>query len=179
LATNTQEASQIDLVVIGSSLGRENWLADCSASIKRDHIAVVSFGFELAKIGWVMDNTNADRFLFLQDSWLIKDEAFWDLLDATTGSVAITADPYFFGCYAGVYERSVIKQIGVPVVTDKRDAIDKEISWHKRYVEVAGEPMVLFPDLTDANATRQVERHGRINLVLENDYIAKYKGTWY
>jgi hypothetical protein len=179
LATNTQKASQIDLVVIGSSLGRESWLADCSASINRNHIAVISFGFELAKIGWVMDNTNADRFLFLQDSWVVKDESFWDLLDDTSGSVALTADPYFFGCYAGIYERSVIEQIGVPQIKTKREAIDSEIAWHKSYVEVAGEPVVLFPDLTDAKATRQVERHGRINLLLENDYIAKYKGTWY
>jgi len=179
LDTNTQEASQIHLVVIGSSLGRQDWLADCSASIKRDHIAVVSYGFELAKIGWVMDNTTADRFLFLQDSWVIKDEAFWDLVDATTGSVALTADPYFFGCYAGVYERWVIEQIGVPVMADKRDAILHEIKWHKSYVEVAGQPTVLFPELTDSKALGQIELHGRTNLVLENDYLVKYKGTWY
>jgi hypothetical protein len=166
------------LIVIGSSPEREGWLADCSASISREHIAVVSFGFELAKISWVMSNTKAERFLFLQDSWIVKDQGFWDLLDDQTGSVAITSDPYFYGCYAGVYDRAVIEQIGTPVITDKRDAIAKEISWHKSYVEVAGTPAVLFPDLTDSNATRQEERHGRTNLVLENQYLTKYKGTW-
>jgi hypothetical protein len=167
------------LVVIGSSPDRQKWLADCSGSIKRDHIAVVNTGFELGKIRWVMENTTADRFLFLQDSWLIKDEGFWDLLDAHSGSVAINSDPYYFGCYAGVYERSVIEQIGVPVMADKREAILNEIDWHKAYVEVAGEPTVLFTDLTDNNAKGTVERHGRINLVLENKYIAKYKGPWF
>jgi hypothetical protein len=166
------------LIVIGSSPGREQWLAGCTASISREHIAIVSFGFELAKISWVMANTNAERFLFLQDSWVVKDDRFWDLLESTTGSVAITADPYFFGCYAGVYERWVIEQIGVPIISDKRDAIRNEIDWHKSYVEVAGNPQVLFPELTDANSTRQEERHGRTNLVLENDYLVKYKGTW-
>jgi len=63
-------------------------------------------------------------------------------------------------------------------MSDKRDAIRHEIDWHKRYVEVAGNPQVLFPELTDANSTRQEERHGRTNLVLENDYLVKYKGTW-
>ena len=178
MATDTNQASQIDLVAIGSSLGRESWLADSSASINRNHIAVISYGFELAKIGWIMDNTNADRFLFLQDSWVIKDEGFWDLLEAHTGSVAITADPFFYGCYAGVYERSVIEKIGVPEIKTKREAIDNEIKWHMSYVELASQLVVLFPDLTDANATRQVKRHGRTNLVLENDYIVKYKGTW-
>jgi hypothetical protein len=179
LDTNTQEASQIDLVVIGSSPDRQKWLADCSGSIKRDHIAVVNTGYELGKIRWVMENTTAQRFLFLQDSWQIKDERFWQLLDGLSGSVAITADPYFFGCYAGVYERSVIEQIGVPVMADKRDAILHEIKWHKSYVEVAGEPTVLFPDLTDSKALGQIELHARTNLVLENDYLVKYKGTWY
>jgi hypothetical protein len=167
------------LVVVGSSPDRQDWLADCSASIKREHIVVVNFGFELAKIDWVMKNTNAERFLLLQDSWLIKDDAFWDLLEAHPGSVAINSDPYYFGCYAGIYERSVIEKICVPVMADKRDAIRNEIDWHKAYVEVAGEPVVLFSDLTDNNATGTVKRHGRINLVLENDYIAKYKGTWF
>lgn len=166
------------LIVIGSSEGREKWLADCSASIKRNHIAVVSFGFELAKIAWVIENTNSNRFLFLQDSWVIKDEGFWELLDGCDGSVAITPDPYFYGCYAGVYERAVIEKIGIPAILDKRDSVNQEIAWHKRYVEVAGNPKVLFPNLTDASATRQEERHGRMNLVLENKYLVKYKGTW-
>jgi hypothetical protein len=166
------------LVVVGSSPDRQEWLADCSASIKREHIVVVNFGFALAKIDWVMKNTNAERFLLLQDSWVIKDGGFWDLLEAHTGSIAINSDPYYFGCYAGVYERSVIEQIGVPVMKDKRDAIHHEIEWHKRYVGVAGEPTVLFPELTDANSLGMIELHGRTNLVLENDYIVKYKGTW-
>jgi hypothetical protein len=167
------------LVVVGSSPDREHWLADCSGSIKREHIAVVNTGFELGKISWVINNTNAERFLFLQDSWLIKDEGFWNLLDEHSGSVAINSDPYYFGCYTGVYERWVIDEIGVPFMRDKREAIKNEIDWHKSYVEVAGEPPVLFPDLTDKNSTGIVDRHSRMNLVLENDYIAKYKGTWF
>ena len=166
------------LTVIGSSPDRQAWLADCSASLGREHIAVVSYGYELAKIAWVMENTTVDRFLFLQDSWVIKSDNFWDLLGQFEGSVALTADPYFFGCYAGVYERQVIDRIGVPVVRDKAHSILLEIDWHRQYVEASGEPTVLFPDLTDANATDVVERHGRKNLVLENDLVVKWKGTW-
>ena len=166
------------LTVIGSSPDRHEWLADCSASIRREHIAVVNSGYELGKIRWVMENTNADRFLFLQDSWQVKDDGLWDLLEAQSGSVAITNDPYYYGCYAGVYERWVIEQIGVPLIADKREAIRNEIDWHKSYVEVSGNPQVLFPELIDRNSTRQEEKHGRTNLVLENDYLIKYKGTW-
>jgi hypothetical protein len=138
----------------------------------------VNYGFELNKIRWVMDNTKLDRFLFLQDSWEVKSPKFWDLLEQFEGSVALTRDPYFFGCYAGVYERHIIERVGVPSVKDKAHSILLEIDWHRRYVEVGGEPTVLFPELTDANATRIVERHGRQNLVLENEFVVKWKGTW-
>jgi hypothetical protein len=179
LETSPKETFEIVLTVIGSSPDRHEWLADCSASIRREHIAVVNSGYELGKIRWVMENTNTDRFLFLQDSWQVKDDGFWDLLEAESGSVAITDDPYYYGCYAGVYERSVIEQIGIPVMTDKHDAISNEIAWHQSYFKAVGELKVLFPDLRDSNATRQVELNGRTNLVLENDYLVKYKGTWY
>jgi hypothetical protein len=167
------------LVVIGSSSERKDWLADCSNSIGREHICVVNEGYELAKIRWVMENTNAKRFLFLQDSWLVKDDKFWELLEGEEGSICLTADPYYYGCFAGVYERWVIEQIGIPVMGSKLDAIANEIAWHKDYVRVAGEPKVLFPELTDLNARETLEKNGRTNLVLENDYIVKYKGTWY
>ena len=166
------------LTVIGSSPDRQAWLADCSASLGREHIAVVSYGYELAKIAWVMENTSVDRFFFLQDSWQVKTPAFWDLLDQFEGSVALTRDPYFFGCYAGVYERSVVDRIGTPVVRDKQDSILLEIDWHRRYVEASVEPTVLFPELTDKNATEVVVKHGRENLVLENEFVVKFKGTW-
>ena len=166
------------LTVIGSSPDRQAWLADCSASLGREHIAVVSYGYELAKIAWVMENTSVDRFFFLQDSWQVKTPAFWDLLDQFEGSVALTRDPYFFGCYAGVYERSVVDRIGTPVVKDKQDSILLEIDWHRRYVEASVEPTVLFPELTDKNAAGVVVKHGRENLVLENEFVRKFKGTW-
>jgi hypothetical protein len=166
------------LVVIGSSPERKEWLANCSDSIRREHISVVNEGFELAKIRWVIENTNAEKFLFLQDSWVIKDDKFWELLEAEDGSVCFTADPYYYGCYAGVYERWVIDQIGIPVIESKLDAIDNEIAWHKHYVEVAGKPKVLFPKLTDSNSTRKLEKNGRMNLVLENEFVIKLKGTW-
>lgn len=178
LDATTKQVAQVMLVVIGSSPDRHQWLADCSESINREHIAVVNEGYELGKIRWVMENTTAERFLFLQDSWIIKDDRFWTLLEGLSGSVAITDDPYYYGCYAGVYERWVIEKIGIPTIIDKADSISKEITWHHQYFQAVGEMTVLFPELRDANAILQVERHGRVNLLLENNYIAKYKGTW-
>jgi hypothetical protein len=166
------------LTVIASSPDRTSWASDCLQSLGRDAIIVTYGDYELGKIGWVMEHTKADRFLFLQDSWQIKSDGFWGLLNQFEGSIALTRDPYFFGCFTGVYERHVIEQVGVPVVTDKAHSILLEIDWNRRYVDIAGEPTVLFPELTDANATRVVQRHGRDNLVLENEFVVKWKGTW-
>ena len=137
-----------------------------------------NWGYELGKIRWVMENTTAERFLLLQDSWVVKTPDFFTLLEQTEGSVALTQDPYFFGCFAGVYERSVIEDIGIPTISNKLQAVESERYWHESYVMKAGEPTVLFPDLTDENATEVRFHNGRDNLILENDYIIKYKGTW-
>ena len=166
------------LIVIGTSPDRAEWLAASSGSIGREHIVVSNWGFELGKIAWVMDNTTAERFLFLQDSWVVKTPAFFTLLEDSVGSVALTQDPYFFGCFAGVYERSVIEDIGVPVIESKFEAVQAERFWHESYVMSAGEPRVLFPELTDENATEVRVHNGRENLILENEFVLKYKGTW-
>ena len=166
------------LIVIGSSPDRAEWLEACSGSIGREHIVVSNWGFELGKIRWVMKNTSADRFLFLQDSWVVKTPDFFTLLDDLVGSVALTADPYFFGCFAGVYERWVIEDIGLPVIETKFEAVQAERHWHESYVMTAGEPTVLFSELTDENATEVRFHNGRDNLILENEYVRKYKGTW-
>ena len=166
------------LIVIGSSPDRGEWAAEASASIGREHIVVSNYGFELNKIRWVIENTRAERFLFLQDSWRIKSDKFWGLIDQFEGSIALNRDPYFFGCYAGVYERWVVERIGIPWVENKQHSILLEIDWHRHYVEIAGEPTVLFPELTDANATGVVVKNGRENLLLENEYVEKWKGTW-
>ena len=166
------------LIAIGTNPDRAHWAHDSSASIGREHIVVSNYGYELAKLGWLMTHTTADRFLFLQDSWVVKTPDFFDLLTEHTGSLALLSDPYYFGCYAGIYERKVIEEIGVPTISLKFDAVQAERSWHESYVQISGEPPVLFPELRDDTATEVRHHHGRDNLILENDYIIKYKGTW-
>lgn len=166
------------LIVIGTSPDRAEWLEASSGSINLEHIIVSNWGYELNKIQWVIENTTAERFLFLQDSWVIKNANFFTLLDQHKGSIALTQDPYFFGCFAGVYERGIIEQIGIPEINTKLEAVLAEKWWHEAYVNAAGAPTVLFPELTDENSTQTIFHNGRENLILENEYVMKYKGTW-
>jgi hypothetical protein len=163
-------------IVIGTTPDRSNWLAECAASIGRPFIAVSNYGYELGKIRWVMENTNIERFLFLQDSVIIKSDAFWDLLEGYDGSVSINQDPTYYGSYMGVYERAILKHLDLPVMETKRDAVTHEVDWARRYIQVGGIVPVMFPTLRDGEEFEV--HHGRMNMVIENDYIKKYKGTW-
>lgn len=165
-------------VVIATTPGRENWLAQCLASIDRPTVVLSDFTFELGKIRWVYDNTTIDRFLFLQDSVVVKDQALFDLLNEP-GSIALTNDPRPFGMFLGVYERSVLAQIKIPLPQNKQESIDLEISWTEEYCRHATVLRTAYPELTDRNATRKEQLFGRNNLVLENAHLIKYKGTWH
>lgn len=168
------------VTVIGTAPGREAWLAQCLVSIGIRDIQVISLndGYELGKIHWVLNNTIHDRFLFLQDSCEIKNSTFWSLLDEYQYSVALMNDPFLYGCYMGIYERRILEQLDFwPEINSKADSIRFEIEWTRAYCDKAGEVPVLFPDLHDSMGVKR-ERFGRDNLVLENEYFAKWKGTW-
>ena len=165
-------------VVIATTPGREDWLAQCLASIDRPTVVLSDFTFELGKIRWVYDNTTVDRFMFLQDSVVVKDQALFNLLDEP-GSIALTADPRPFGMYMGVYERNVLAQIEIPLPQSKQESIEREISWTEDYCRHTTVLRTAYPELTDRNAVREEQLFGRNNLVLENEHLIKYKGTWH
>ena len=53
------------------------------------------------------------------------------------------------------------------------------MEWTRTYHEAEPSAHLLFSDFTDRHARgRKEERYGRVNLVLENQYLIKYKGTW-
>ena len=165
------------MIIIATTPGRENWLAQCLASITKPVLVLSDFTFELGKINWIFNRTNVERFLFLQDSVVIKDEKLFELL-YERASIALTNDPNVYGMYMGVYEREHLVKIDIPIPKSKREAIEFEMSWTAKYCQVAKNVRVAFPDLTDRNAKKKEIVFGRENLVLENEYLIKYKGNW-
>ena len=168
------------MIVISTTPGRESWLRDCLESIKRPVIVISNFNYELGKIKFIYENTNLSFFLLLQDSVIVKNDKFFDLMfeAAGMGSAAVTNDPHIFGMYMGVYTRQTLAKTGIPNCNSKKEAIEYEISWHERYVNFEPTLPVVFPELNDSRAAKKELRHGRLNLVLENDYLIKYKGNW-
>lgn len=171
-------------VVISTGLDRGHWVADCLRSIQRDYLTVCrsNTGGELGAIRMIYESTHWPRWLLLQDSCVVLDQGLFDLVDAVDGPLLVAPRPCM---YLAVYERRVLDVVGIPAVqagADRELAITHECEWVDRYVAAAEslgfEVPVLLPDFTDANARGVEEHHGRKNLVLENAYLRKYKGTW-
>jgi hypothetical protein len=108
---------------------------------------------------------------------IIKDQSFLQAGWRKGTSVPLSNCPTAFGMYLGIYSRATLNKVGIPVAQNKEDAIRYEVEWHREYCNQE-QVEIMFPELTDGNAKGTEEHHGRINLVLENDYLIKYKGTW-
>jgi hypothetical protein len=165
------------MIIVGTTPGRENWLAQCLTSINKPVMVLSDFTYELGKIKWVIENTKIEKFMFLQDSVVVKDHKLFELLEED-GSIALSSDPVPYGMYLGVYERKVLSKIDIPTPQSKKEAIDYEITWTQAYCSAAKRVRIAFDNLNDKSALRKEVLFGRENLVLENDYLIKYKGNW-
>ena len=166
------------MIVIATTPGREQWLQQCLASIEHPVLVLSDFTFELGKINWIFNNTKIERFMFLQDSVVIKNQSLFDLLFKDKGSIALTNDPGMYGMYLGVYERKVLEMIDIPIPKSKAESIAFELSWTESYCRAARNVRLAFTDLTDSRAKTKEVLFGRENLVLENEFLIKYKGNW-
>ena len=166
------------MIVIATTPGREDWLKQCLASISKPVLVLSDFTFELGKINWIFNKTKIDRFMFLQDSVIIKDEKIFELLYQDKGSIALTNDPGMYGMYMGIYERKILEQIEIPIPKSKNEAIQYELTWTDTYCKAARNVRLAFTDLTDNRAKRKQVIFGRENLVIENDFLIKFKGNW-
>ena len=165
-----------DLVVISTSPGRENWVKEILSSISGPVIVVSNFGYELGKIRWVHENTNCDRFLFLQDSVVIRDESLFEQVFRSPGSSCIMDVPSCLGSYMGVYERKVLSRIEIPKIDTKEESIFHEIDWTKKYIAQC--ESFSHPVTIEHKEVETVRKFGRENLLYINQYYEKWKGDW-
>lgn len=166
------------MIIVATTPGRQNWLEQCLRSITFPVMVLSDFTFELGKISWIFNNTKIQRFMFLQDSVVIKDQRIFELLHNDKGSISLTDDPCVYGMYMGVYERQVLEKIEIPVPKSKKESIEYELSWTANYCRAARNVRVAFTDFADSKSKRKQVLFGRENLVLENDFLIKYKGNW-
>lgn len=129
-------------------------------------------GYELGAIahGYKMFK----EFVFLPDTCFVKDISLFDKVFDREGGVALCKN---FFSYLGKYNSKVISEIGVPKVTTQREAVDKELHWNKLYMK-SDLLWKYFEATLPIQSDKFIDKNGRKNMVLENDYLIKYKGTW-
>lgn len=134
-----------------------------------------SDSFELGAIKKIYHDTLLDEFLLLQDTCYIKDTSLFDLV-FVDGSVGFEEN---YLSYLGKYERKVLEQMGIPDIRNKEQSVKAEGDFNKEYVRLAN-PKILFPSFgwEHYDKARFEYKFGRKNLVCENKYLIKYKGTW-
>lgn len=167
-------------VVVCTTAGREGWVEQCLrslADVKTPVLVLDQYDWELGKLRWLADHTTLSDVLLLHDSVVVKDPRWVDDVVATPGSVPLCPG---FWMYLGKYEMPLVREVGTPIPANKRDAVHYEFQWCRRYATAASQAGTLraakFPDLQDGTARAEVQ--GRTNMVLENDQIVKFKGTW-
>jgi hypothetical protein len=133
--------------------------------------------WECGAIYSVLQNTDYDEFIFLQDTQVIKDPTIFDLMFSFKDQSVIFG--YRWGCYLAKYRREILSQIvKFPITRTKMDSMYWEVMLPRQYSMLERKIPELFYYWRDDNPKNWVEeKFGRSNLVLDNPYILKYKGT--
>lgn len=166
-------------VVIGTNDGREHWVNDLVESIDKDIplIIVKQPGYEVGHIKWVYENTDIDRFIYFQDSFIIKDnQLLLELLTQKTGFICLMCGGWHPQSYVATYDRKYLEKIeDLPFAKNKAEAMRYEDEFIKMYREVCDESYC-YP--LNQEITMGIERHGRENMLYSNELYYKYKGNW-
>lgn len=107
-----------------------------------------------------------DEFIFLHSTMLVKDNSIFEKMFEIEGHVALTDKFYHL---MGKYVSKDMPDI--PVVHSKHESIANELSWFRK-------PYSVFYNQLPVESGKFEERHGRTNMILENDYLIKFKGHW-
>jgi hypothetical protein len=127
-----------------------------------------------------------DEILILHDSVEIKDLSLFDLVfDKYKGrSVSFTGMPYFV-MEMGKYKRKPYLESIFEGSETYKGRGQNEFQFGPAYVKNSNEvPVVLFPNMMECEWPGNKKKRkfhwkfNRGNLVLENQYIRKYKGHW-
>lgn len=130
-------------------------------------------GFELGGIARGMERF--DEFLLLQDTEIIKDQSIFDIIFNYDGTVYFTQDLAYH--YCAKFRTEVLKQMDIPRVTTVREAIDNERAFGQRYLNQEWKKKMLIEPAVPCGVPwdQKVERHGRIGIIVSNQYIEKHK----
>jgi hypothetical protein len=174
IVITTSEATKVFLPELLKSIEDKYSILVVGNQTSGEHIDITNEwnGFELGGIGRGYENF--DEFVHLMDTCVIKDNKMFDIMFEHKGSMYLC--DYFFS-YLGKYRKEILDLVGVPKINNKRDAIALENRWNGEYLRNDPDAKQFIQSLP-IHTDKFIEKNGRTNMVLENDYIIKYKATW-
>lgn len=154
------------------------WLADLLNSIVTEYPIIIS-----NHNGWVMDavrlafeNTPFDEIFFLNESMIVKDNAIWDIVFKQYEGRSVAVGDKFL-MHLGKYRREIAEKTTYPTIKNKMDEVTLgEFGWTREYMALDPDYVSVQP-ITDTFEVFE-EKHGRNNLILENNYFVKWKNCW-
>lgn len=171
-------------IIICATTNRLDWLNNCLASFKDyNKYPIISLMVNNGK-GYIPDflreilKMNIEEFVLLQDSMEIKDASIFDIcFELNKGkSVSLSNTPVAFGSTHGKFLSSVLSKCSIPQLNNKYDDALYEVSFGLEYLKQCEGNAVALADLKHSDKFEY--KFGRNNMVVENEWIKKYKGTW-
>lgn len=115
-----------------------------------------------------------DEFIVIQDSCLIKNpDILKEMLALKGQSVWLSSWGQNYFCK---YRTEILKQMQLPEIKSKEDSVRYEREFHEAYRKLET-PIVLMDGCLE-NTNEFEYAFGRNNMIIENKYFKKYKGTW-
>ena len=182
-------------IVITTSEATKDWLPECLNSLKNAPYPILVVGnggwqpiipegiLNVTVVvndwnGWELGGIKRgaehfEEFVHLMDTVVVKDISMFEKMFDTKGSVHLC--PMFFS-YLGKYRTWILETVGIPKIHDKEEAITAEHMWNNTYLSCDLLAEQFEPELPITTDVFE-EKHGRRNMVCENDFIIKYKAT--
>lgn len=158
-----------------------DWPSDIYRRIERAGYQPIPTGgcWEVSAIRAIYDMVpELKEFFFLQDTVEVLDpEGLAEMIFTEHRGFSCPVNKAFH-CYLGKYRREVLDRVDWPRVVTKEDAVRQEGQFTQQYLNKDPRPpRILFPAFNEGG--RFEEKHGRLNRVVENEYLRKYRGTWH
>lgn len=166
-------------IAIIHKCGPSPWLDDLLETIETDYPIIITNhdGWGIDGIRETFEKTNFDEIFFLNESMIVKDNSIWNIVfkDCTDKSVAV-GEKYLM--WLGKYLRKHVDHTFFPMhIHSKRDDVHLgEFGWNRQYMEQDPD-FVTIDAMTDTFQEFE-EKHGRRNMILENQYFKKWKSHW-
>lgn len=162
--------------------GDVNWLGELLPTVDTNYPILITnhWGWQIDSVRKIFFQTDYDEIFFLNETMIVKNNSIWKIVfeDLKGYSVAL-AEKYQM--YLGKYLRKYVEQTNFPKVTTRReDVIRGEDEWNHEYMSLDSNIVWIQP-ITDVNPDIESNfeyKFGRKNMVVENDYIKKWKSQW-